>query len=283
MTGTGDTDLDRLDTAIRAAARRCPGVLTVAVRCPGGTRYGHRGDERLRPASSGKLLLLAEAACRISDGSVDADEAVRIGESDLCGGTGLLRQLSARRWTVGDLALLTAAVSDNTATNALLGRLDRQRVNATAHTLGLTATRLLDRVRDVRGPGDAPAFATGTADDLARLTWLVAGDALPVPGAAGLLLYWLRTNTDHTLVPALLPHDPYEPGIPGRAPPGTVWTAGKTGTDAGVRAEAGVMIGAHRVGYAVLTNGEPGTEPGLVASVREVGVAIARHAAGWLG
>jgi beta-lactamase class A len=304
---------DGLDADVRAAARRSPGRLAVAVRpIGGGTAYGFHERDELSLASVSKLLVLAEAARRVDDGGLDPAEPVTVVADDMVNGTGLLRRLTARTWPVADLAWLTSSVSDNTATNALLRRLGRDAVNAYGAALGLTGTRMLDRIRDDRGPADPPALATGTAADLAHLTALIGTRALapsptspgaepaspvaatPVPrpappaggmtpGAARLVVEWLRANTDHHLVPALLPHDPYAPGLPRDAPAGTVWIAAKTGIDTGVRAEAGIMVAARAVGYAVLTTGEPGVEPGLVASIRETGLAIARHAAGWHG
>ncbi|MFD2351767.1 serine hydrolase [Nonomuraea ferruginea] len=111
-----------------------------------------REDVELPLASVGKVLLLAEVAMGIDGGVLDPDEPVSLHDDDYCGGSGLLPGLSARTWTVGDLALLTASVSDNTATNALLRRIGLDRVNAAAAALGLTHTRLLDRIREPRGP-----------------------------------------------------------------------------------------------------------------------------------
>ncbi|HEY3685064.1 MAG TPA: serine hydrolase [Streptosporangiaceae bacterium] len=285
---------DGLDAEVRAAARRGPGRLAVAVRpIGGGTAYGFHEHDELSLASVSKLLVLAEAARRVDAGELDPAEPVIVVADDLVNGTGLLRRLTARTWPVADLAWLTSSVSDNTATNALLRRLGRDAVNAYASALGLTATRLLDRIRDTRTPTDPPALAIGTAADLAHLTSLIGTRALLpaapspagdlTPGAARQVVEWLRANTDHHLVPALLLHDPYAPGLPEDAPAGTVWIAAKTGIDTGVRAEAGIMVAARAVGYAVLTTGEPGVEPGLVAAIRETGLAIARHAAGWHG
>ncbi|GAA4204623.1 serine hydrolase [Actinocatenispora rupis] len=271
-----------LDAAVRAVARRGPGTLAVAVRGDGIT-YGHADDVRLPLASTGKVLLLAETARQIDAGTLDPAETVDVRPEDVCGGTGLLAALTARRWPVGDLAVLVAAVSDNTATNALLRRIGRDTVNAGAAELGVHDTTLLDRIRDTRGPTDPPTFALGTAGDLAALAARAGAGTLWSPGASALVLRWLRGNTDHTLVPALLPHDPYDDGVPDAAAPGDVWIAAKTGTDTGVRAEVGVLVASRRIGYAVIAVGEAGTEPGLVGALRETGLALARHAGGWLG
>ncbi|MFI7453249.1 serine hydrolase [Nonomuraea sp. NPDC049714] len=235
-----------------------PGDLAAPARPPGGLSLNE--DVELPLASVGKLLLLAEVAMSVDGGILDLEEPVVLHEDDYCGGSGLLPSLAARTWTAGDLALLTAAVSDNTATNALLRRIGLDRVNAAAAALGLTRTRLLDRIREPRGPGHPPTFALGTAGELAGLAALVAGEE----GWQVLMRGWMLANTDHGLVPALLGHDPEG----GRV-------ANKTGTDDGTRADVGLM---GSLAYAVLACGPPGSDTGLVRAVRRAGVLIATQA-----
>jgi beta-lactamase class A len=266
--------------ALERIAAACPGTLAVAVRPAAFPAGGvpldaddHRSqdgrpaeppagglslheDVELPLASVGKLLLLAEVAMSVDGGILDPDEPVRLRDDDYCGGSGLLRRLSARAWTVGDLALLTAAVSDNTATNALLRRIGLDRVNAAGAALGLTRTRLLDRIREQRGPQHPPTFAMGTAGELAGLAALVAGPA----GWQALMREWMLANTDHGLVPALLGHDPEG----GRL-------AGKTGTDDGIRTDVGLM---GPLAYAVLACGPVGSEQALVRAVRQAGALV---------
>jgi beta-lactamase class A len=129
--------MDAYAIELRAAAGDCPGTLAIAV-------HGHLGLNEyaeLPLAGVGKLLLLAETAMRIAAGMLDPREVVELEPDDYTGGSGLLGGLAARRWTVRDLALLTAAVSDNTATNALLRRIGPAGVNAGA------APRGADRLR----------------------------------------------------------------------------------------------------------------------------------------
>lgn len=96
----------------------------------------------------------------------------------------------------------------------------------------------------------------GTAGELAGLAALVGG----AEGWQVQLREWMLANTDHTLVPALVRHDPEG-----------AWLASKTGTDDGIRADVGLMGG---VAYAVLACGPPGSEDALAASVRAAGAVI---------
>ncbi|MBB2910226.1 beta-lactamase class A [Streptosporangium becharense] len=247
------------------------GSITVAVSVPG--MISRDEDAELVLASTGKLLLLASVARGIAAGELDPAEVVELRDDDRCGGSGLLGALSGLRWTIRDLAVLTASVSDNTATNALLRRIGLDRVAEDAAGLGLVRTRILDRIRDRRLPSHPPAFAVGTAGELARFAAGLDGRR----EWTRILLDWMARNTDRGLVPALLPHDPEEREAPRAAPEGRVWVAHKTGTDTGVRADVGVMIGPERrIGYAVLANGPAGSEHALVTAVRRAGLEIGR-------
>ncbi|XVQ81833.1 serine hydrolase [Microbispora siamensis] len=265
MNNSGKPEAVRLEEVAAA----CPGTLAVCV--PGA--LGLNEDVVLPLASTGKVLLLAALAQDVAAGVVDPGERVTLLDDDYAGGSGLLTGLSARDWTAGDLALLTAAVSDNTATNALLRRLGLGRVDAAAAALGLARTRIHDRIREPRLPEHPPSFATGTARELAGLMRSLAYGREPWQR---LLLGWMAHNTDRALVPALLPHEPEDRDPPAALPYAAgVWVANKTGTDAGTRADVGVIAGARWEGYAVLAHGPAGREHALVEAIRQAGLAVA--------
>jgi beta-lactamase class A len=269
-----------------AAARRSaalPLVLAVsAIDVDGGEPAGADDGAVLPVASASKLLLLAEVARRLDAGELEPGLRVEVTEADRVGGTGLLHRLGRSGWTVEDLCWLTASVSDNTATNVLLRLVGTESTARLEAALGLGGLTLHDRVRDSRGPGDPPVFATGTARALARLAAHAARGTMVSPGASARLLGWMRSNTDHGLVPALFAHDPYAACFP--APlPGGLLVANKTGTDAGIRSDAGVIIGERRVAYAVVAHWDTAlggsTERAAVHAIRDVGRTLADYAA----
>ncbi|WP_411146963.1 serine hydrolase [Streptomyces sp. x-80] len=267
---------------VAAAARRSAALpLTLAVAAidvDGDESVGVDDGTVLPVASAAKLLLLAEVSRRLDTGELRAGQRVEILDADVASGTGLLRRLGRTGWTVEDLAWLTASVSDNTATNALLRLVGREATGRLAGQLGLARLTLHDRVRDVRGPDLPPVFATGTARDLAQLVAHAVRGTLHAPLASARLLHWMRANTDHGLVPALIGHDPYAPGFP-TPPPDGLLVANKTGTDTGVRADAGVIIGARRLAYAVVAHWDTAlgasTERAAVHAIRDVGRTLA--------
>ena len=245
---------------------RVPG--TVAFCVPG---WGeHRADEVLPLASVGKLLLLRTVSRGFTGGDLDPEEPLALVDDDYCAGSGLLLKLSARRWTLGDLARLTAAVSDNTATNALLRRVGLDQVTEDTARLGLEHSRILDRIREPRRPEHPPAFALGTARDMAALAEAVSQDPL--------MLEWMASCTDRGMVPAAIPHDPEDSSVR-EVPVHGLWVANKTGTDAGTRCDVGVVRGARQVCYAVLSRCEPGREFEMVLAMRTIGARVAELAA----
>lgn len=243
---------------------------TLAVAVSDHPELEQRSDELLPLASVGKLLLMAEIAHSLTAGTLDADARVELREDDYCAGSGLLAGLTPRTWSVLDLARLTAAVSDNTATNALIRLLGLDRVNERAALLGLEQTRLLDRIREPRLARHPRTFAVGTARELLALAERIGGDE----SWARTVLGWMGTCSDRSMVPALIPHDPEAHAV---QPVGgdRLWVANKTGTDVGTRCDVGVVRGIRQISYAVLTSCPPGQEFAMVQAMRSVGARIA--------
>ena len=226
-------------------------------------------DSVLSIASVGKLLLLVEAARAIEEGDLDPGTLLARAEADRVADSGLWQDLGVDALPAADVAALVGAFSDNLATNVLLRHLGLERVAATAAALGLRRTALHDRVRDVRGPDDPPRLASGTAGELSRLlAELFAGR----PAASGLVRGWLSRNADLSMVPAALGLDPLA-----HAADRGLRLRNKTGTDAGVRADAGLLAGPlGAVAYAVVANWDEGERRDeVLAAMARVGRRLA--------
>ncbi len=119
----------------------------------------------LPTASVGKVLLLVETARQVEAGELDPAQPLPRLAEDAVQDSGIWQLLAADRLCVDDLAHLVGIVSDNLATNVLLRRVGLDRVQRTADHLGLRHTRLNDRVRDQRGPGDPWTLSEGSASE----------------------------------------------------------------------------------------------------------------------
>jgi beta-lactamase class A len=201
-------------------------------------------------ASIGKVLLLVEVAARLDGASTEALTVLDRSPRDAVGDSGIWQHLQSPSLPVADLAALIGATSDNLATNVLLRYVGLEAVRARTEALGLTRTALLDLVRDHRGPDDAPQLSIGSAKEL---TWLFASLArgeIVSPEVSQRVVGWLSLNSDLSMVASAFGLDP----LAHRMPDHGVLLMNKTGTDGGVRSEAGVLRGPRAsVSYAVST------------------------------
>lgn len=190
-------------------------------------------------ADLGSVALLIEAAVRLADGRLDADEPVDIDEDARLTDSGIWRHLQSQTLRVGDLPVLSAAVGDTAATNALIKRIGLRAVHDRMTRLGFKRTALLDRHRDVRGPDDAPHVALGSTHELAIIFSRLVNSQIVDPFVSMQVAEWLNLNADLSLVGSAtgldpLRHETDEHGL---------LFINKTGRADGVRAEAGVLAG----------------------------------------
>lgn len=217
------------------------------------------GERVLPVASIGKVLLLAEVARRIVEGSLDPLLPLAREDRDAVGDSGLWQHLRTGSLPVADLAALVGAVSDNLATNVLLRHLGLESVQAGARRIGVGELSLHDRVRDHRGPLDPSTLATASASALARVFARLSRGELVSPETDRLVRSWLASNTDLSMVASAWALDPLA-HRPADCPELLVMS--KTGTDAGVRADAGTLETRGRsLAWAAIAHWEPGTTP----------------------
>lgn len=208
-------------------------------------------DDRiaLPAASVGKVLLLIEASARITTGDFSGYGILDKTPADAVADSGIWHRMQVPTLPVGDLGLLIGATSDNVATNVLLRQIGLDAVRARTESLGLTRTALLDRVRDRRGPDDAPQFSVGSAAELAWLFYALSRGQIVDSVTSRRVLDWLSMNADLSMVASAFGLDP----LAHRTASHGVHLINKTGTDTGVRADVGLLQGPRAgVSYAVM-------------------------------
>ncbi len=211
----------------------------------------HDPDRICRTASIGKLILLAELATRLADGSLAPRTLWEREAADHVADSGLWHLLTTDALPVVDIAVLVAAASDNLATNVLLRNIGLDSVAARGHLLGLNSTALHDRVRNHRLPSDPPTLSTGTATELAGFFAALHRREVVNPAVSEQLLGWLATNTDLSMTAAAWGLDPL--AHQGSDREIRLWN--KTGTDTGIRCDVGLVTQpAGTYAYAVLAN-----------------------------
>lgn len=236
-------------------------------------------DERivLPTASIGKILLLVEVSARLTDRDFSGYGILDKTPRDAVGDSGIWQHLQAPSLPVADLATLVGATSDNLATNVLLRHVGLDAVRARTETLGLQRTALLDLVRDSRGPDDAPQLSVGSTAELSWLFAALARGEIVDSLTSGRVLGWLSLNADLSMVASAFGLDP----LSHRGADHGLSLVNKTGTDAGVRSEAGVLRGPRAaVAYAVSVQfNDSGLAPRLRAleALRTVGIDLLEH------
>lgn len=222
--------------------------ITVTDLATGNPLLQHSPHTVLPTASMGKLFLLIEVFSRIADGRVDPGAALPILPAHEVADSGLLHLFRDRTVTVQDACLLVAAVSDNLATNALTELCGVDAVRAVSRDLGFGSTAFLDVIRDERGPEHPWAPSCGTAHELARLFVMLHAGHVVSSDVSARVLDALATGVDTSMVAGGLHLDP----LAHIEPEGGVVLRHKTGHDAGVRVDAGIVTGpAGGIAYAV--------------------------------
>lgn len=273
---------DRFLEPLRELAEARPALRIGASIKVAGQREQFAEAEVLDLASVGKILLLVETARQLEIGAVNPLEPLDRRSVQWVADSGLWQHLATDSLPLIDAVRLVAAVSDNLATNLLLGRVGIAAVDDCRAALGLEQTRLLDRIRDRRGPEDPVTFARGTAAELVDVVERLATGTAVSPAVSRMVLDWMAINTDQAMVGGGFDLDPlaHASGLDG------FQLYNKTGSDVTVRADVGGAIGpTGRVAYAVIVNlpsadAAPVTD--VLAAMRSVGARLREALAGTL-
>jgi beta-lactamase class A len=263
-----------LDTLIRQSGGATAGAEMVCVAfhdLKTGNEVMIRADERVHPASTIKLAVLAEAFHQARQGKLRLDERIPLAYTFTSNGPGAppftltpnddseksLYNRAGQSETVRELCRLMIVRSSNLATNLLYDRLGVDAVNAYMREVGAGDLFLRNHLQDVK------AFETGktnlaSARALCTLLTLLARRRLVSPTASDEMTAILRGQE-------------FNQGIPAGLPPGTL-VAHKTGSITRIYHDAGIVYPeARRAPYVlvVLTRGiaEMSQAQKLVASL----------------
>ncbi len=218
-------------------------------RFDGADTYAYRADEPLPAASLIKLPVMLTVLERVAQGELRLDERLELASDAQVGGSGVLQHLRPGLTpTLHDLLTLMIIVSDNTATNMLIGRVGVEAVNLWCRQSGFYGTRLVGKLQlpeaernEAQRRGERNL--TCAADTLGLLMGLARGEGLP-PAETGLALDILKRQV---FTEALARHLPTNPEL--NAP--HVEVASKSGCLAGVWHDAGIVFRDGRPLYAL--------------------------------
>lgn len=236
-------------------------------------------DDRivLPTAGLGRILLLIEVSARITERDHTGLGILDKTEENAARGPGLWQYLQAPALPAVDLATLIGATSDSLAVNTLLARVGLDAVRTRAESLGLKHTAMLDRVRDRRGPDDAPHVSVGSTAELTGLFAALARDEVVDAPTSRRVLGWLSLGYDLSGVASAFGLDP----LAHRSAEAGIQLINATGTTSGVRSEAGLLYGPKSAAaYAVtVTYDESGIADRLrvIDALRRLGYDLLEH------
>lgn len=147
----------KLQEELHRVDRQLDGVMGLSVKdLTSGEGFFINADEIMPQASSIKIAVLADLYLQAQQGKLKLTEEYIVRKEDLVPGSDILLGLTpgVTRLTLRDLATMMIAVSDNSATNVLIGRVGMENVNALLESLGLHSTRLRRKMMDLKAAGE---------------------------------------------------------------------------------------------------------------------------------
>ena len=220
--------LEAFQQQLTTFSTHAPGRVAIAVEdVASGVTTGINAGREMPAASTIKIPVMVEVFRQLVAGDFDLNSNVTLLKSDRDWGYGKLCDARiGSTYTVSRLLSLMIDVSDNTATNMLIRRVGRQRINATMRELGLTHTHLGDFIRS-QGP-IRYALRSSPADML-QLLRAMAKEQLVDEWSSREMIAILRGQRHNGLIPEPLP-------------PGTE-IAHKTGTLHDTLNDVGIVYG----------------------------------------
>jgi beta-lactamase class A len=200
-------------------------------------------DRTITAASTIKTLILVALARAVDAGEVDLDTEVAVDDDWRVGGSGVLNWLrTGISLPLRDHAWLMIAISDNTASNAIIETLGVGRIQQVANDLGVPSLHLGRRFYGYLPEGETNRNVV-TARGLTDLLAMIWDDTAASPERCA----WMRK----------LHADQQHRDRLARCLPESVSYAGKTGTLTGISHDCGVVAGpAGSVALSVLVESE---------------------------
>jgi beta-lactamase class A len=250
-----------LERRIEERLRGFPGTFGLfAVHLDTGQTVAVNADTRFPTASVIKVPVMVAVFQQVADGRLRKDQLLTLREAEKVGGSGVLHSLRAgAQLSVGDLLYLMIAVSDNTATNMLIGLVGTKAVDDLMAARGFPLTRLYRPT--FRGgkadvfPEEEKEFGLGstTPREMGRLLEGIARGSVVGKAASAEMMALLRKQQDRDMIPRRLPEDD---DVLVASKSGTDSRTGPDGRDGAIRNDVAVVSTPRgRYAIAIFTQG----------------------------
>lgn len=205
-------DTTGLRQRLERIAQAHAGIAGISVRnLATGESVSIRGDEPFPSASLIKVAILVTLLDEVSEGRMALDERITLTARDRVGGSGVLKHMaSGLAPSLEDHAWLMTTLSDNTATNLLLDRLDIATVGSKMEALGLPRSKVHSKTfrRATSIAPDSSArygFGVTTPDETTALFGMLHEGRAVAPALDSLALRMLLANQDANMLTRWLP------------------------------------------------------------------------------
>lgn len=249
-TAAAAADASAIERRIGARLTSFAGLMGVAAtHLDTGETIAVNADTRFPTASAIKTAVMVETFHQIASGRLRKDQLLTLTDEMKVGGSGVLHSLhGGSQLQVSDLLYLMIALSDNTATNMLIGAVGTRNVDDRMAAYGLPLTRLYRPT--FRGghadvfPEEEKEFGLGssTPRETARLMELIARGKAVSREASEEMVGLLEKQQYREMIPRSLP-----------GADAGVKVANKTGQDEEKLLDAAGIRGAIRVDAAIVT------------------------------
>src|ERR1051326_8894620 len=206
----------KLQQELRAVDQKLDGVMGLAVKdlASGETFFIH-GDEIMPQASSIKIAVLADLYLQAQQGKLKLTDEYVLRKEDLVDGSDIMLGLTpgVTPLTLRALATMMVAVSDNSATNVLIGRVGMENVNAMLDSLGLHASRLRRQMMDLKAASEGRENVSTPREMMTLLETIYRGKLLNKEMTAG-FIKMLSTHKESSMLQGL-PDDAVAANKPG--------------------------------------------------------------------
>ncbi len=149
-----------LQDALRARIGDFPGTVSLYARnLDTGVSVGIRESDPVRTASTIKLPILCAVFDAVARGKASWTDPVTVIAADKASGTGIIASeiSDGVQFPLRDLAHLMIVLSDNTATNLILDRINTDAVNVYLDAIGMKTTRSLRKIAGGENAGYSAA------------------------------------------------------------------------------------------------------------------------------
>jgi beta-lactamase class A len=206
----------KLQEELTKIDRELDGVMGLAVKdLTSGETFFIHGDEIMPQASSIKIVVLANLYLQAQQGKLKLSDEYVVRSPDLVPGSDIMLGLTpgVTRLTLRDLATMMVAVSDNSATNVLIGRVGMDNVNTMLEGLGLHGTRLRRQMMDLKAAGEGRENVSTPREMMTLLETIYRGKLLNKEMTADFIKL-LSTHKESSLLQGL-PDDAVAADKPG--------------------------------------------------------------------